>query len=75
MDGTARLPVLERLEDRWAFKHRCDRTATGRGVYVVSIPLHPAHNVTDDGATVTPSILCDDCGTHGFWTDGEWRPC
>ena len=25
--------------------------------------------------TISPSILCGDCGLHGFITDGEWRAC
>jgi hypothetical protein len=24
--------------------------------------------------TVHPSILCNRCGTHGFWVNGKWRP-
>jgi hypothetical protein len=24
--------------------------------------------------SVTPSILCYRCGTHGFWTVGRWHP-
>lgn len=32
---------------------------------------------TDDGG-LTPSILCMNCGVHGFWVGGEqpfWRSC
>ncbi|MBN9376609.1 MAG: hypothetical protein J0I40_14730 [Cellulomonas sp.] len=25
-----------------------------------------------DPLTVSPSILCGSCGTHGFWRDGRW---
>ena len=25
--------------------------------------------------TITPSILCTDCGMHGFITGGKWIPC
>jgi hypothetical protein len=28
-----------------------------------------------DPLTVTPSILCTGCGTHGFITDGQWVGC
>jgi hypothetical protein len=28
-----------------------------------------------DRITVRPSILCPDCGLHGFVTDGVWRGC
>lgn len=24
--------------------------------------------------TISPSILCHRCGTHGFWRDGAWVP-
>lgn len=27
-----------------------------------------------DPLTVTPSILCQTCGTHGFITAGKWMP-
>jgi len=56
---------------RWAFRHVCDRG--DRGMHVLAIDLGDGHRVNDDGTTVTPSILCSDCGTHGFLTDGEWR--
>lgn len=25
--------------------------------------------------TVTPSIVCTDCGLHGRVTNGRWKPC
>lgn len=55
----------------WAFRHLCDRG--DRGTYVVAIDLAPGHQVNEDTMTVTPSILCGDCGIHGFITDGIWR--
>jgi hypothetical protein len=30
--------------------------------------------VQPEPLTVTPSILCDECGVHGFITNGEWVP-
>ena len=59
------------------FAHRCDRG--DRGVILCS-PLLQLHNgghriVTADPLTVSPSILCGDCGTHGFVTDGVWMGC
>lgn len=57
------------------FEHRCDRGE--RGVIICAPALHigNGHTLTRIGAgppTVHPSILCDDCGTHGFVTDGRW---
>lgn len=59
------------------FEHRCDRG--DRGV----VDCAPALQLNGGGhriisavpATVQPSILCPDCGTHGFVTDGKWRAC
>lgn len=58
------------------FEHRCDRGE--RGV-IVCAPLIQTYNgahriVVDDPLTIQPSILCSDCGTHGFVTDGQWVP-
>ena len=39
--------------------------------------LDPAHRIEwkTDGLHISPSILCPDCGTHGFVTGGVWEPC
>jgi hypothetical protein len=60
------------------FEHLCDRG--DRGQITCAPRLDPAgHQVTmvvcGDGQTrptVTPSILCEDCDTHGFVTAGAW---
>lgn len=38
------------------------------------LPINEAgwHVVQVEPLTVTPSILCGRCKTHGFITDGEW---
>lgn len=60
-------------------EHRCDRTASGRGIYTVAPALRigDGHELRQDalGPTLTPSILCLDCGLHGFVTNGEWEDC
>lgn len=59
-------------------EHRCDRGP--RGVIVCAPRLTAVgrpggHQVTwtPDGPTVVPSILCPDCGLHGYITSGRWR--
>jgi hypothetical protein len=38
------------------------------------LPLGPDHWSYDPAAdTVSPSILCHLCKTHGFWQNGQWR--
>ena len=66
--------VLTYPDGTHRFRHRCDR---GVRLVIVCAPLLAAqHRVIDtDPLTVFPSILCTDCGTHGYITDGEWRPC
>lgn len=63
------------------FRHRCDRGERGVIVCAPALQLDGGHSITtrdpvaDKGTpvTVTPSILCSDCGTHGFVRDGQWR--
>jgi hypothetical protein len=47
------------------------------GVTLITAPalqLAQGHVVTQvDPLTITPSILCTDCGLHGFITNGVWH--
>lgn len=36
--------------------------------------LHQQHIVTPPPVTITPSLLCDDCGLHGWITASTWSP-
>jgi hypothetical protein len=55
-------------------QHRCDRGTRGVIVAAPALQLSAGHSITQaEPLTVTPSILCDDCGLHGFITDGAWR--
>lgn len=61
-DGTAR------------FEHRCDRGERGVVICAPALQLGHGHTITsNDSLTITPSILCPDCGTHGFITNGRWQ--
>ena len=63
-------------DGRVAFRHVCDRGE--RGVIVCAPFLQTesgGHQVVSRHPwAITPSILCPDCGTHGFVTDGNWVP-
>lgn len=58
------------------FRHRCDRGP--RGVIVCAPELTwGGHTVTVDDSgviTVDPSIVCPDCGDHGWVRAGKWVP-
>ncbi|EKT83035.1 hypothetical protein Mbo4_018 [Rhodococcus phage Mbo4] len=71
-------PVVQIFpEDREArFYHRCtDWSFENFGVSEVRLPLGDSGWRIVNENTISPSILCHNCGAHGFWTDGEWRNC
>lgn len=56
---------------RFVFIHECVNRMKRTSV----LPVGPSSWTWDpDTSTVTPSIRCESCGTHGFWQCGEWRP-
>lgn len=57
------------------FEHTCDRGPRGVIVCAPALQIGNGHTLTrnnDGQPTVRASILCDDCGTHGWVTDGRW---
>lgn len=75
---------LLQLEDGgFAFEHRC-KIVDGFQLVVsprldkhqVMVPLDPdlEADLWHVRCSVRPSILCPDCGIHGFITDGKWVP-
>lgn len=65
------------------FEHRCDRRERGTIICAPALQIGNGHTVTRNETrthanpqgqpTVRASILCDDCGLHGFITDGWWQ--
>lgn len=66
--------LLWREDGQPRFEHRCDRSASNRGVIICAPSLHDNHVITGlrSKPTVRASIACPDCGLHGFITDGRW---
>ena len=57
------------------FEHRCDRGERGVIICAPALQIGNGHTLTWNELgqpTVRASILCPDCGTHGFITDGRW---
>ena len=58
------------------FRHRCDRGDRGIITCAPAIQVGPHGNghtiVSLQPLTISPSILCPDCNTHGFVRDGVW---
>lgn len=63
----------------WGFEHVCrswpDAAEVDSVLTTIPAPRLSKHTVTRTGAgvTVRASILCPDCGTHGFVTDSRWK--
>lgn len=62
------------------FDHDCDsdvaRWARGEGFKSETrLPLGPDgwQVVQREPLTIAPSILCGQCGLHGFWREGRWQ--
>lgn len=65
----------------YRFEHPCKVVPgadTGdESFQVVCAPLLSAGGqvvVSEDPLTITPSLLCPDCGTHGWVQNGRWWP-
>lgn len=53
-------------------QHVCARPR-GRRLLIHAPSLSPGHVVVStEPLTVLGSFLCEDCGLHGFFTDGKW---
>lgn len=58
------------------FRHHCDRGDRGTVICAPLLQMGHGHSIVqEDPLIIVASVLCPDCGTHGFVTDGEWRPC
>jgi hypothetical protein len=61
---------------RIAIEHVCTRPRDGMTLRVAPfLTGGPSGHqlLSDDPLTVSPSVLCADCGLHGFITNGKWR--
>lgn len=71
--------VLVYTDGTHRFEHKCRGWTEEDGTVVVKV-CAPAlqldnggHRIElDDPLTISPSILCPDCGTHGFIRNGRW---
>lgn len=72
------LPRVERNpdDDHPVFFHRCTDTHTLSADIGGNLPLGPDGWQWQADGSLTPSIECLECGTHGFWDGPErgWRP-
>lgn len=83
-----RMKLLFYADGTVRFQHLCDRGERGVIICAPALQIGNGHTVTPEftqpyldtphggyvplALTVRASIACDDCGTHGFVTDGIW---
>lgn len=67
--------VFKDKDGMWRFQHHCHVPGSEADFDILCAPTLEKHDVSADGRTVSPSILCSRCQTHGFFTDGQWRDC
>jgi hypothetical protein len=60
--------IVEWEDGRPVWVHPCS-DGTERITLPLGANLWQADQPTD---TVSPSLSCDRCGTHGWWTSGQW---
>lgn len=71
------ITMLHYPNGAWRVRHMCTRPRDGNTLIIApALQLDNGHSIVRvDPLTVNPSIMCDDCGLHGFVTDGIWRSC
>jgi hypothetical protein len=72
-----KITALEYPDGRIGISHECILPRSGYHVlYAPKLQIGGGHSVTSsEPLTVTPSILCGECGLHGFITNGAWMSC
>jgi hypothetical protein len=67
--------LLEYADGSVGFKHTCRVVDGTQLVTAPRLQLDGGHRIISRKPwTVEPSILCGDCGAHGFVRDGRWVP-
>lgn len=75
----ARTPEVKLDDDgrHFLWSHECSHEGLDGSTWHadVMLPLHPTLGWVVEQVeplTVSPSILCMSCNTHGFWREGRW---
>lgn len=73
-DGGPSYRVLFYDDGTVRFEHRCVRSDGFAVICAPALQLNGGHRIVNRSPlTVEPSILCPDCGTHGFIREGRWE--
>lgn len=67
----------EGFEGHVLWEHDCVNSAGNAFRSETILPYRSSDGwvlVTEEPMTVTPSVLCKTCNTHGFITNGKWTP-
>lgn len=73
MPGPGRVHTLHYPDGSIRVEHTCKAIGEAQLVTAPALRLDGGHVVQqEDPLTITPSILCPDCGLHGFIISGKW---
>lgn len=73
LPGPGKVYSLHYPDGSIRIEHTCRQVGEDQLITAPALILDAGHVVQqEDPLTVTPSILCADCGLHGFITNGIW---
>ena len=70
--------VIEDGENLWRFSHVCESPRRGTTLRIApalsNVGQPGGHQIiSTDPLHIEPSILCEDCGIHGWVRNGQWQ--
>ncbi len=69
------LQLLVMVDTTVRFSHVCHLRGGHTLRTAPRLQLEAGHRIESMNAlTISPSILCEDCGVHGFVREGRWIP-
>lgn len=76
VDLELKVSILFMADGKIRAAHDCKLIRKGERIRCApALQIGNGHTVvTRDPLTIVASILCDDCGMHGFVTNGHWIP-
>lgn len=75
VEGAKRVGAEDRDPTTVRVEHPCPSGNGKARVIAPALQIGRGHTIThSDPVTVTPSVMCPDCGLHGHITNGVWVP-
>lgn len=67
------MAILRMPDGAWRFRHPCSPKLGRPSITAPALRIGTGHTiVAERPLTISPSILCPDCDTHGWVRHGHW---